>query len=374
MSIERLKKLAGIETKTVVQEAPKEITLNLGNYRFSDLMEVRMAACVRGGKVTVNESGNRFDVSVTFANTETVTESINDFKKAIGLVVEGEKVPQIDHAEYQEKLKNKTDDQLEYIIKDAQAAIKANPDAPKSQGYYQDEINYARMELNKRKKKPVKEGSDTESLEVVEEGENEGKSKPMYGLYVQLPGKDHYGIEFSADTSAECKQQWRDEKDSYGKGAKYKIVKLTDNPPTTIKEASESNFFQSVDDEKNEIEDRMGTEKEIEQKIEVPAEVMKSVTDRILELNASHEKYDDKGYNDDSTKVKAIKSLEKIKDYLENYTVENAKHCVIFYNTLMSPITNLFPAIAVNFILKGRHAIGLDLNNDFKLKPVDTNK
>lgn len=196
MSNERLKKLAGIETKTVIQEAPKEITLNLGNYRFSDLMEVRMAACVRGGKVTVNESGNRFDVSVTFANNETVNESINDFKKAIGLVVEGEKVPQIDHAEYQEKLKNKTDDQLEFIIKDAQAAIKANPDAPKSQGYYQDEINYARMELNKRKKKPVKEGEEVE-----------------------------------------------------------------------VNEASESNFFQSVDDEKNEIEQRMGTEKEIKHKV-----------------------------------------------------------------------------------------------------------
>lgn len=382
MNIERLKKLAGIDTTKKLQEAPKEVTVNLGNKRFTDLTGIRMAAKSCGGKVVVNESGNRFDVSVIFNNDEMVNENINSFKTAIGMVEESQKVPQIDHAEYQERLKSKSEAELEGIIKDAMDAIKANPEAPKSQGYYQDEINYARMELNKRKKKTVNESEHKESDEHSEKHEVQEdsdstkvnkKEKQLYALYVKEPDQDAYHMQFSDDTSAACKQEWKDTKDSYKKGSKFKVVKVNDNPPTKITEGSENNFFQTVEDGENEIEERTGTEKEIEERIEVPAEVKKSVVDRILELTSSHDKYDTKGYNDNSTKVRAIKALEKIKAYLDDYTVENSKHCVIFYNTLMSPITDLFPAIAVNFILKGRHAVGLDLNNNFKLKPVDTN-
>lgn len=56
----------------------------------------------------------------------------------------------MDHAEYQKRLKNKTHAELIYIRNDANAAIKANPDNPNN-GYYADEINYAGMELKKRK-------------------------------------------------------------------------------------------------------------------------------------------------------------------------------------------------------------------------------
>lgn len=373
MDNQRLKKLAGLDKPEVVMEAPKEIVVELGNRKFKDLIDVRMAACVRGGVVSIDESGNRFDVSVTFKNDETVNERIHDFKKALGVVndvvIEEQKVPQIDHEEYQEKLKSKTDAELKHIIKDAKEAIEANPDAPKSQGYYQDEINYAVMELNKRKKKAVKEGVD---LEVVEEGENDGNKDTMYALYVKAPGDDVYSIQHTDKTAGECRQEWQDTRGDWGKGAKYKIVKIdSDNPPKTLKEGADSNFVQSVEDGDNEIATRTDTQGERSTKIEVPAAVMKSVDSRIAELKAAHEKYDDKGYNDMSSKVKAIKALEQIREYLQNYTVENAKHCVIFYNTLMSPITDLFPAVAVNFILKGRHAVGLDLNNNFKLKPVD---
>lgn len=56
----------------------------------------------------------------------------------------------MNHAEYQKNLKNKTVAELMFIMNDASAAIKANPDNPNN-GYYADEISYAGMELKKRR-------------------------------------------------------------------------------------------------------------------------------------------------------------------------------------------------------------------------------
>jgi hypothetical protein len=57
----------------------------------------------------------------------------------------------MNHTEYQKNLKHKSFAELHYILKDAQEAIKAMPDGINA-GYYADEINYAAMELNRRKK------------------------------------------------------------------------------------------------------------------------------------------------------------------------------------------------------------------------------
>jgi hypothetical protein len=57
----------------------------------------------------------------------------------------------INHTEYPERLKAKSDAALCYIIRDARDAIKANPNGHKA-GYYADEISYALMELNQRRK------------------------------------------------------------------------------------------------------------------------------------------------------------------------------------------------------------------------------
>lgn len=62
----------------------------------------------------------------------------------------GDKV--MDHGKYQKGLKSKSIVELEFIIKDAGEAIAANPDNPNN-GYYQDEIHYAAMELRKRRNK-----------------------------------------------------------------------------------------------------------------------------------------------------------------------------------------------------------------------------
>ena len=56
---------------------------------------------------------------------------------------------QINHKDYPENLKTKTDAQLHFAIKDAQQAIAAYPEGYKA-GYYADEIHYCAMELKKR--------------------------------------------------------------------------------------------------------------------------------------------------------------------------------------------------------------------------------
>jgi len=57
---------------------------------------------------------------------------------------------QINHEHYQRRCRHRTIEQLQYIIQDCIAAIKAYPSGYKA-GYYADEINYCSMELAKRK-------------------------------------------------------------------------------------------------------------------------------------------------------------------------------------------------------------------------------
>ncbi len=56
----------------------------------------------------------------------------------------------INHRTYPISLKNKSDDSLHYIMKDAYEAMKANPEGTKA-GYYADEVNYCADELARRK-------------------------------------------------------------------------------------------------------------------------------------------------------------------------------------------------------------------------------
>ena len=56
---------------------------------------------------------------------------------------------QINHAEYQRKVKSMSIAQLLYVIKDCKEAIAANKENPKC-GVYSDEISYCSMELKRR--------------------------------------------------------------------------------------------------------------------------------------------------------------------------------------------------------------------------------
>jgi hypothetical protein len=57
----------------------------------------------------------------------------------------------VDHAAYRRRLHSVPVAALFYIIKDAKEAMKANPENPNN-GYYADEVCYAGMELNRRRK------------------------------------------------------------------------------------------------------------------------------------------------------------------------------------------------------------------------------
>ena len=55
----------------------------------------------------------------------------------------------INHTAYQKKVRSIETASLQFIIRDCQEAIRANPNGPKA-GYYADEINYCSMELRRR--------------------------------------------------------------------------------------------------------------------------------------------------------------------------------------------------------------------------------
>ena len=55
----------------------------------------------------------------------------------------------MNHADYQKALRNKTEDQLRYIAKDAREAAEAMPEGENA-GFYLDEVHYCSMELARR--------------------------------------------------------------------------------------------------------------------------------------------------------------------------------------------------------------------------------
>lgn len=58
---------------------------------------------------------------------------------------------QINHGEYQKKVKKLSVAELQFIIKDCREAMRALPENPKN-GYYADEIHYCNAELLRRQK------------------------------------------------------------------------------------------------------------------------------------------------------------------------------------------------------------------------------
>ena len=61
-------------------------------------------------------------------------------------------IKRMDHNEYPKSLRSKSEAMLRYIIKDAQAAIAANPENPNC-NYYADEINYCASEIYSRRQR-----------------------------------------------------------------------------------------------------------------------------------------------------------------------------------------------------------------------------
>lgn len=89
---------------------------------------------------------------------------------------------------------------------------------------------------------------------------------------------------------------------------------------------------------------------ELKTKVHVPAEVRKEINKRIKELKSAILRYDDKGYNDKSIKQQAVDCLEQILQDLSTGDVEGVKKAQIYFETLMSPLTDFFPPKLVNWL------------------------
>ena len=181
----------------------------------------------------------------------------------------------------------------------------------------------------------------------------------LYVLKVAEAGSDEFHPQFSG-TRKECSDEWRDTKRDYGKGAKHKIEKHVEESVSlreqtnedSVVEGDNNNFIQPDDVSPDTLNNRMGVDKERKEKVTIPADVKSSITKRISELKTSIEMYDKKGYNDHSQKEKAIDCLEQILDNLSTNDLEGLKKAQIFFETLMSPITDLFPSKLVNWLAK----------------------
>lgn len=110
--------------------------------------------------------------------------------------------------------------------------------------------------------------------------------------------------------------------------------------------------LENIDDEDYQ-NTKMGIDTARGTKVPFPAEIKKSIDNRIKELNAAIDLYDEKGYNDGSLKPNAISVLEKIKEKLELENYEGFRQAQMYFQRLMSPITSLLPSRLINFLATG---------------------
>lgn len=85
-------------------------------------------------------------------------------------------------------------------------------------------------------------------------------------------------------------------------------------------------------------------------KIRLPAAVKAEVKQRITELNQAILRYDDKGYDDKSIKQQAVDCLNQILQDLSTNDLEGVKKAQIYFETLMSPLTDFFPPKLINWL------------------------
>lgn len=74
---------------------------------------------------------------------------------------------EINHAAYQRKVRELSEESLKFIIQDARKAIEAMPEGPKA-GYYADEINYCASELHRRRQPPWDKRTENGGLSITD--------------------------------------------------------------------------------------------------------------------------------------------------------------------------------------------------------------
>lgn len=221
--------------------------------------------------------------------------------------------------------------------------------------------------IKKSKSEEVKEGSPGASDDQVKAAEmihnhlTHGKKKYSYGGNESLKDKDEREYKEMMKKKAAKKK----DPDSFiKKGSLLKNAK--------IGEQYENN--QEFSDE--DADEYYGLDGQRDEKVKIPKQLTTSINSKIKEISASIDHYDNKGYNDgdgeNSNKIKAIDALEQIKSNLSLRNVEGLKQAQLFFLTLMSPITDLFPADVVNFLSNGNLEDGPDGGELDKVEPFET--
>lgn len=404
MDINRIRELAGVPaTKKIVET---KVTEQFGNIKLYDEMKFKNLANSLGAKVSINENTSITVGVVSFEET-TIEESKqkmaafstawNDFKAGKTTVTEGKGVTYVlyvgekgsgklgqqfsddssaaCHQEFKDSWGNDHDKdgkKIKYVHK--VVAVKDGEKAPTQldetkmeslldilddvKAVSEEHEDEKEANTDKTSKEESEEGSekndcDEEEKEEVKESTEEDdvtegfdSLKSVAAEYKELKAQGN-ATEAAATYRELVRLAGSEEKAK--EILKGKEVVSEDN--NFLKRHSEDapDLSKGVHDA-DDLNDRMGIKQEREKKIAVPAEIKSSVANRIKELKASIEQYDEKGYNDHSQKGKAIECLEHIMENLALGNVEGLKQAQIFFGTLMSPITDLFPSNLITFL------------------------
>lgn len=213
-------------------------------------------------------------------------------------------------------------------------------------------------DMKKTNKKMIDNDKMNEEYHTSEKpspGEHDADRKDAADMILKHKRVDHWKVEdpkSADDIDQEVRHEERLRKEAKRKKADEILSK------SSLAKATVSEQFQNKEgfDDKD-AEEFYGLDKARELKVKIPRSVTKAINSTIKEIEASIGQYDDKGYNDgdgaNSNNIKAIDALEQIKSNLSSKDYEGFKQAQQFFLTLMSPITNLFPAELINFLAVG---------------------
>lgn len=180
--------------------------------------------------------------------------------------------------------------------------------------------------------------------------------------------KDHAAAVKRYETE---KANWQDILDQKPANESVDIYDEVETSPEDIatKILAEMGEFpgESVDDEAKK-QQRMGYDKEKAKEVPFPKEVKDACLKRIKEIEEAASEFDEKGYNDNSMKQRAVECIKQIMSNLEKENFMGWREANVYYATLMSPITDFLPAKLINFITKGY--VQTKPANAFDLKEV----
>lgn len=238
--------------------------------------------------------------------------------------------PYFDHGAYAAKVKNMSEEQLRFIIKDAQEAIKANPDSPKSKhGYYADEINYCVSELHRRGASNSSPNSDVSKYvnkaenydESVENKDEVIVEKTEVVVFVEKEGEIKQVPEVKFETP-----------NAFTSDEFDKIVKKALNSINSVHYDSDTAKLN---------------------KYKTPKDVVKACKERIKEIQDSIAVDDEKGYNDNSVKIQSIECIEQILQNLSSNDEEGYKQAVIYHTTLAGQYLHWLPNQLIKYLTQG---------------------